>query len=100
MVNFRELKYKPKSLKTRTNFHPFPASVFVNNTVVQNMLLIVCYSFPRKDEQPFAPMGSSVPLNIWRLAASHRKRSRWFPDIHMLLITQRSFSSATRELFP
>lgn len=37
-------------------------------------------------------MGSSVPLNIWRSAANCRKRSKWIPDIHVLLITQCSLS--------
>lgn len=52
----------------------------------------MCYCFHCKDEQTFAPMGSSVPLNIWQLAANSRKRSKWFPDVHVLLITQCSLS--------
>lgn len=100
MVNFISLKYRPKSLNNRTNFHSFPTSAFVNNTTLSYIPLIVCYSFYRKNEQTFAPWGSSIPLNIWRLAANSRKRSRWFPDVRMLLITQHSLSAPrTRNSF-
>lgn len=92
MFGFTELKYKPKSPKTRINFHPFPAGMFVSNTVLPNLLLIVCSCFSCEEEQAFAPMGTTAMLNIWRSATNHRKRSRWFPDIHVLLIIQCSLS--------